>query len=649
MSARRITPLVGRWLQVLRDMPVLPDVPRIAPWIVAQRVEIKSKENPTYSGQFYDFDRCPAVKNLVFAFFEDPSARELFCLKPVQTMLTTACFFAVAHTIIYDPGNIIYVMDTRDKAREKLRDNLKPIYAQIADLGRGDESAAGDEDTATAIRFAGGVLYIGGGHSSAALNSTPAQVVVLDEAERHKFLGGTSTISLARDRVTGSENSKIIAFSKPEREARFEDGKYVTEEDTVLHSEYLTGDRRKYFCPCIHCGVRQEVLWENIRFHHCNETLRDADGKAITEPMWNKARVKRETYYRCPHCEGHIHEGEEKRRFIEAGEWQATAPGHPGRWSAQFSALVDIAFESLRWENLALRWIDAQGDPGKLRAFWNAILGLPESQTRSADTTHAHLLALIPPPGSNDPPRWRLRHADGSPSRIIPLLRQQIDFIGMACDVQQGHIKFVTRAFMKDGRSLLIDYGRLPDLPDIRLYLDETHFETLDRDGNIYRVWRCYVDTGYRTFDVYDLCLSDERIDGIRGEGVEVRYRGDGEAWVWPCNTKCGHALFVIYMAANHWERQLYVERIQRHDPKRHRPHAPAIHLPEDIGDDYMHELTGMQEVRNAKGRPVWKKLNAQTVVDYGDCEKMLLVMEWNEGERHQKASVAPPKEEAAA
>src|SRR4029079_15294504 len=123
----RLTPLAGSWLRILRRMPVLPDVPPIAEWIVAQGVEIRSKENPTYAGQRYDFDRCPAVKKLVFAFFEDPTARELFCMKPVQTMLTTACFFAVAHTIIYDPGNIISVMDTRDKAREKLRDNLKPI------------------------------------------------------------------------------------------------------------------------------------------------------------------------------------------------------------------------------------------------------------------------------------------------------------------------------------------------------------------------------------------------------------------------------------------------------------------------------------------------------------------------------------------
>jgi len=633
MSDRRIGSRENEWIIDLIARIWTPRVvPPIAEWVKSQRVVIKAKENATYKGQCYDFDRFPAVGRLIFAFFEDPSARELFWLKHVQTAVTTAAFFAVAHCLVYDPGNIIYVMDTRDKAREKLRDNLKPIFAQIPQLDRAEETAD-TESTSTALRFDGGVLYIGGGHSTAALNSTPATVVVLDEAERHKIVSGTTTISLGRDRLTGAENSKLIAFSKPEQEARFENGKYVLEEGTILHSEYLSGDQRKYFCACIHCGRSHELLWENIRFHHCNESLPGSE-----KPIWNKARILAETYYQCPHCDGKIREGEEKHRFILSGVWTPTKEGHSGRWSAHISALTDIAFDSLAWPRLALRWIDAQGDPGKLRAFFNAILGLPEPRMRSVHTTQQHLLRLIPPPGSNDPPRWRLRHTDGTFNRTIPLLASQIDFIGMACDVQQSCIKFVVRAFMKDGRSLLLDYGRLPDLPDIRLYLDETLFSTLDGDGSVYRVYRCYVDTGYRTYDVYDLCLSDPRIDGIRGEGVEARYKGDGEAWLLPCNTRTGQGLYVIYIAASHWERYLGIECIQRYEVGRHRPNAPAGHLPEDIGDDYLHEMTGMHEVWDSKrNRSRWEKLNSQTVVDYWDCEKYLRVMEWNEGARHQR------------
>jgi hypothetical protein len=50
--------------------------------------------------------------------------------------------------------------------------------------------------------------------------------------------------------------------------------------------------------------------------------------------------------------------------------------------------------------------------------------------------------------------------------------------------------------------------------------------------------------------------------------------------------------------------------------------------------------MTGMHEVWDHKRKKApFQKLNTQTVVDYGDCEKYLLVMEWNEGERHQGPS----------
>ena len=609
-------------------------VPPIDQWVRDQRVLIGSKENVTYKGQVYDFDRFPAVSRLIFAFMSDPSARELFGLKHVQTAFTTAAFFAVAHALQHDPGNVIYVMDTRDKAREKLRDNLKPIFLQIVGLNRAEETAD-TESTSTALRFGSdAVLYIGGGHSTAALNSTAASIVVLDEAERHKIVSGTTTVSLARDRLTGAGDSgKLLVFSKPEQEARFEDGKYILEEGTVLHAEYLTGDQRKFLCACPHCSARQELVWQQLKFHHCNEAL-------IGRPIWNKARIAEETYYECAHCEAKIHEGQEKHAFIKSGQWTPTTTGHPGRWSAHVNALTDIAFPSLSWPNLALRWVDAQGDSGKLRAFWNAILGLPEPRQRTVDTTLQHVTRLIPPPGSNDPPRWRIRDGEGRPLYRVPVLTGQLDFFGMACDVQQGHIKFVVRAFLKDGRSMLVDYGRLPDLSDIARYMEDTLIEAVD--GNAYRIYQCYVDCGYRTYDVYDLCLAHPAINGIRGEGVEARYKGDGQAWVVACNTKTQQGLYVIYTAANHWERELYVSRIQHHDPLRHRPGHPAIYLPEDIGDDYLGELTGMHEVWDKdRRRPRWQKINSHTVVDYGDCEKYLLVMEWNLGARKNPAAAA--------
>ena len=87
MSARNHR-LEGRWLKILRTMPVLPESPGIADWLKSQQLEITADQNPTSAGQTFDPDRFPVVSRLVFKYFETPSAFELFCIKPVQSTCT---------------------------------------------------------------------------------------------------------------------------------------------------------------------------------------------------------------------------------------------------------------------------------------------------------------------------------------------------------------------------------------------------------------------------------------------------------------------------------------------------------------------------------------------------------------------------------
>ena len=57
--------LESRWLQILRTMPVLPEIPGIADWLKAQKLEITADQNPTYAGETFDPDRFPVVSRLV--------------------------------------------------------------------------------------------------------------------------------------------------------------------------------------------------------------------------------------------------------------------------------------------------------------------------------------------------------------------------------------------------------------------------------------------------------------------------------------------------------------------------------------------------------------------------------------------------------
>lgn len=622
---------------------------KIAAWVREQRIVLTASQNGTYRDQIIDPDRFPFVSSLIFSFFQDPDATELFLLKPVQSTATTNAFLACAWRLTEDPGNIIYIMDTREKARDKLKNEIEPMFARIPALGA-MRAGSENESSGTVIQFGNsvGAFYIGGGHSAAALTSTPAAVVMLDEQARHPIIDGVSSVDRARERVTGNNARKIFVFSKPETEARFERNEksgalhYIVEAGTVIHANYLSGNQLRACCPCPGCGVEQEIKWADIKWHHCNIALPGMPAQ------WDKARIARETRWECPKCGHHVHEGAEKQAMVRAGRWIPTTgadrhqsemypTAHPGRWSAQFSALVDIAFDSLQWGNLALRWLDSQGDPAQLRAFFNAILGLPEPSQRSQDTTLDHLRRLIPQRGESDPAPWRMRDERGDLSGHIPALSTQLDYLGMTVDCQKDHLKYRVRAHAKDGRSYLLDYGRLADLDDVPAYLDSTRFTTMD--GVVCPIYKCYIDVGNRYHEVLDLCAANyPRIEGIKGDGIDARAAMGGKCWVHTTCTKSQQPINYHMIAASYWERQLYVERFQHFDPLRHRPNAPALHFPSDIGDDYLDELTKMKEVyENHKVK--WVKVSQNAVNDYGDCEKYGLVMDYNLGIRHPRGA----------
>jgi len=641
LAQSRSTPERDFLVACLREVYQPRPIPGIGDWLKAQKLEITADQNPTYAGQHFDPDRFPVVSRLVFKFFETPGAFELFCLKPVQSTYTTHVWFALCHAFIYRPCTAILVMHTRQEVRKKKKDTYAPIIASIPDLAN-SERLDGTETTAEEFRFTRSTLYVGGGQSASVLTSTAANIVILDECEQHKTVGDTTTISLGRGRITaGSEWRKLCAFSKPEKEAQFEKDsksgelKYVPEEGTYMHAEYLSGNQLRYECCCPHCGEFTEPHFKQIVFRHCR--MESLPGMPR---QWDKARILTDTRWECPHCQGSVHEGEQKKRWVLQGRWVETPYSarkgremypvpHPGRWSAQFSALTDISFDSLTWGNIVLRFLDAQNDPVKLRAFNNEILGVPEPVVRSQDTTFEQLRRLIPGPGWNDPPPWKMRDEDGRITGIIPLLSSQVSYIGMTADNQKDTVKYRVRAYGKDGRSYLLDYGRFPaqpGFPELRTYLNTRLFTTLD--GVSSPIYKCYMDIqGTRWYDAIDLCLAEPgRV--IATAGAKESLQTTDRVWPVKVNAKSGRPLYCLYFDHNFWAGRFYRETIQNFDPKRHRPYAPATYFASDTGDDYFHEL--MQEHEVWKNRKtIWEKVSQSAVNDYGDCEKIGLVQDW--------------------
>lgn len=653
------------WLEIFADTPVLPDVPPIAQWVRDQGIVIHS-ENTTYQGEIYDFDRFPPLSRLLTAFFEDPDADELFLLKPVQSTFTTTLTFCIGWHTLFHGGNAIIALHTRDAGREKAKDEFGPLLRAIPALGQAEQESETESTTAT-FRFSTGIIRIGSGNTKSTLTGDPAAVVALDECELYQLIDGAHSINRARERLTGALNGgKLIAGSKPEHEAilvqddRTRQWKVKHAPGSYLDAAYLSGSQLRYECPCPACGAFSVPRFENLRFDHCREAPLPGLAKEHLPPL-DFDRVARETYWQCPHCTaGRVHEGPEKVAWVMAGRWVPTPTAErrgkecyanpiSRRWSAQFSALTDIAFQNLRWGALVIKFLEAQGDSVALRAFRNGVLGLPQPVQKSEDTTLDQVRRLIPKPLKRDetapafyvPPWNHLDESTGEPSRFIPIVSSQLAHIVLCIDTQDKVFKFTVRAHAKDGTMPLIEYGTWPWTKEgeaVRNYIHAARFVTAD--GRTVAITGGLIDPKGRHWeDILALTVAIPILYAAAGEGrTKVSSLQAGPVWQTEAHRKTGSGKIPYFFhAANHWEDRLYEDCIQGFDPHRYRSYAPALWLPTDIGNDFLEEHIHMTK-NWVKGKMVWEKTGPN---DWGDCTKLHLIFDWLHRLRHLQRTQA--------
>lgn len=634
-----------------------------------QDAKVPMIENRTHRGEPYDFDKNgPFMATLVFGFFGEKWSRELICMKDSQSMFTTGAVFSVAWMLANCPGNVIYVTNTRDQVREFGKDRFGPIFDAVPELrirsepeavdARGSGKAIkGPESTAQAWRFPGGVLYLGGGQSVSALVGTTAAWVILDEVSKHPFVNNMTTVDLGRSRVTGDDDSKIMAFSTPEekletvKDPKTGKEKPVERPETVIHMEFLSGTQERCEVPCPHCGHWQALeFFEGLRFDHWKVVTDDGE-------KWNLSNITEPAWYRCanPACTDRHPDGTVRGRIEESVKrwwalkenhrWTATNPSpRPGRRSAQISALYNIAHKNRSWTNIALAWLDAKRRGQQaLKSFYTDILGLPFEPYRVANTAIRQIERLK----NAD---WR-RFGDRQQrerNTVLPWPKAEVEFIALRADIQSGFLKWQINAFAADGRMHVLDWSETGELEDLRDLVDARRWTAPDgEDGEEYQIASVWIDTGHQTRMVYQFIARMVEEEAARAaetgippciwEGVRGMARENSkEARVQPHWVRgypvigegglpTGQLVTVNNLDSDYWEAELYVERIHHFDPKNPREDHPAIILPGDTSEEFMAELCNMHQVmrkgKNGRMQYVWEKIR-RGANDQGDLLK---------------------------
>jgi phage terminase large subunit GpA-like protein len=277
----------------------------------------------------------------------DPANDEVVVMKSAQVGWTEIIGNIVGYFIDQDPASILVVQPTLDMAEAWSKDRLAPMVRDTRCLTAKIAGAKARDSGNTVLhkKFAGGQLTIAGANSPASLASRPIRVVLADEVGRYPASAGTEgdPLTLAYKRTNNFWNRRKLAGSTPGIAGVCR-----------IEAKYLESDQRRFFVPCPHCGERQVLSWDQVRW--------DKTKAGVHKPST--------AHYVCKHS-GCIWDDADRGAAVRLGEWRATAPfkGIAGFhiWEA-YSPWVKLA-------DTVSAFLEARKTPDTYKVWVNTALG----------------------------------------------------------------------------------------------------------------------------------------------------------------------------------------------------------------------------------------------------------------------------------
>lgn len=393
----------------------------------------------------------------------------------------------VGYTMACNPGPILLVQPTVDAAKRFSQQRIQPMIEESKTLRAivADTKSRDESNTMLLKSFMGGILILGGANSASALRSMPIATLVCDEISNYPLDvdGEGSPLALAKARTATFARRKIILTSTP-----------ATSGTCAVEAEYLNSDQRRYFVPCLQCGHMHTLDWANFVIP------KDDQGNKLPE----KAHMA------CPECGGVIEE-HDKTLMLERGEWRATNPDYRDkkRRGYQLSSLyAPVGWRS--WESVAREFLEAVGNPLKMKAFTNNVLG--ETFKDSGER--------------RDPATLRGRAEEYGADGVLP---DGVVLITAGIDLQMDRIEIQYVGWGRGEESWVLDHKILygtPEGDDVWPLLDNAmRRQWVTGSGIALTVARGFMDTGgtgsvtARAYDYLKMRWGVMPIWGIKGQG----------------------------------------------------------------------------------------------------------------------------------
>ena len=396
----------------------------------------------------------------------DPAVEYVSLMKSARIGATKMMNATIGYHMHQDPCPILVVQPTVEDAQGYSNEEIAPMLRDSRVLSEivGEPTAKTSGQTILQKQFPGGSLSMVGANSGRGFRRVSRRIVIFDEVDGYPPSAGAEgdQIKLGIRRSEYYWNRKIIAASTP-----------LIAGASRIEEMFEAGDQRRYHVPCPQCGAMDILVFQA-----------GDRGHAMTWPDGEPEAA----YFICS-ANGCVIEDKDKRSMLEGGEWQPEAE-FSGHASFHIWAAYSLS-PNATWGQIAAEFVEAKRQgPEKLKTFVNTTLG-ETWQDRGAAPDWERLFARREP------------YPIGSvPARVVCLTA--------GADVQKDRIVYEVVGWARTKESWSVDAGVLMgDTADEATWsqLDEL----LDRpfvgpDGELLRIAKLAVDSGYNTQVVYNWC-----------------------------------------------------------------------------------------------------------------------------------------------
>lgn len=441
------------------------DLLTVSQWAEKYRV-IESGSNAPGK---WDNKRAPHATEIMDSLSEHSPVRTVTFLKASGVSGTEVLLNWIGYNIHHVQKDMMMVVPTlelRDRTFNPKLDKLFRETPVLAELVNTKSRATSNRQDLTEI---GNMRLIkSGANSPDSLRAEHIPYVAADEIDAFPWdVGGEGDPkTLIENRQKTFSRAKSLYVSTP-----------TTDGTSHIEQSFLEGDQRHRLIPCPHCGHFHEL--EMKHFHY----------KTSAESENLKKKQVTDAYFACPECGGVIEEGM-KNEMLEQGRWIPRQPHVKNHRSYKITSFYIKFGLGLTWKQIAQKWVDAQGDTSKLKAFANTYLA--ESWKDNETGLEAHVL---------------MTRLETFPTDPMPL----VTVAGV--DVQKDRLEISIAKFALDEQSWFVDHLLLPGDP-LQNEVWEELAETMDQ----FKVQVACIDSGYLPDRVHAFCESRAWCFPTKGE-----------------------------------------------------------------------------------------------------------------------------------